>query len=805
MNTTAEPDVDTVVEASVCYHCGDPCDDVPIEYAGHKFCCNGCRSVFEILNENDLCDFYRIRPERVNTQKGSSGSVYAYLDDEKVQSELLDFQAEDASVVRFYIPSIHCSACIWLLENMHKLKEGIQNVQVNFGKKEVLIQFNPSLISLKEVAELMDSIGYAPLINLSSNKEKKHTNKKLYYQLGVAGFCFGNIMLFSFPEYLGADIFSANYLRVFPYLNLLLALPVLLYSSQPYLISAWKGLQKRLLNIDVPISIGIIALFGRSAYEILSETGAGYMDSLSGLIFFLLIGRWYQERTYRNISFNRDYKSYFPLGVTRLDEGAECGISINDVEKNDRLLIRNQELIPADSILVEGDAMIDYSFVTGESDPKHKRIGSLLYAGGRQQGSAIEVIVQKKPDESYLTSLWNRKAFAKEQDHGVSKVANRISRYFTMVILAVALITGISWYFIDATRIWEIVTAVLIVACPCALALSVPFTYGSAMRLLARNGVYLRNTLVLEKFHDLTDVVFDKTGTLTTSAGQQITNSLERVSEDDLMRIKGCCAQSAHPLSKAVVAAISGKSIRPDRFEEIPGAGIKAFFGDREFLIGSAELTGLDSTIILETQVGVRIDNEHKGVFRFNRPLRAGVRDLFRNITSKYHIHVFSGDNERDKERLESLSDTPLSLQFNMGPDQKMDRIAELQDDDRKLAMVGDGLNDAGAIRQSDLGISVAEDIHQFTPSSDVIIRGDQVPHLIKVIDYASSVRSIVYWSFIISIIYNTIGLFVAINGWLTPIFAAIIMPISSVTIVLFVISLSKFRWNRHYKRGAES
>ena len=377
-----------------CYHCGSEFDEVIVEEFDHKFCCEGCKTVYEILDVNGLGNYYGIE-QNPGIKIGSSiGNKYAFLDNEEVKEGLLDFEDGGVSSLKFFVPKIHCSSCIWLLENMHRLQPGIVKATVNFLKKEVNVVFKNDSITLRQVVELMSSIGYEPNISLDDFKKEESSteNKTFFYKLGVAGFAFGNIMLLSFPEYFDTNQYlDESFKKLFGYLNLFLATPVLLYSASDYFISAYKALRKRYFNIDFPISIGIFTLYSRSAFEILSQTGSGFMDSFTMFVFLLLVGKWYQNRTYQALSFERDYKSYFPLAVIKVFESKEEPVPVNSLKVNDIIILRNQEIIPADSELLSKEGKIDYSFVTGESTPISKSEGDKLYAGGRQLGSSIRV------------------------------------------------------------------------------------------------------------------------------------------------------------------------------------------------------------------------------------------------------------------------------------------------------------------------------------------------------------------------------------------------------------------------------
>src|SRR5690606_38643609 len=320
---------------------------------------------------------------------------------------------------------------------------------------------------------LLTRIGYEPKITLQDvvKAGKKLDQHRLVAKIAVAGFCFGNSMMLSFPEYFGMASFEVKYAFFFGWMNLAFCLPVLLYSARGYFRSAWQSLRQRQLNLDVPLALGIAVLFIRTAWEVLSGTGRGFADTLCGLVFFILVGRWVQTRTYHHISFERDYRSYFPVAVTRITDQCEQPVPIAKLKVGDRILIRNNEIIPADAILLRGQAALDFSFVTGESDPVRKVLGEVIYAGGRQTAEAIELEVIKPVSQSYLTQLWNNSD--QVQDKEFRTFSNMVSQYFTPVLIAIAVAAAAFWlYQGDNGKAWGAFTAVLIIACPCALALS---------------------------------------------------------------------------------------------------------------------------------------------------------------------------------------------------------------------------------------------------------------------------------------------------------------------------------------------
>ncbi len=574
----------------ICYHCGDLCKDESIAIEDKYFCCSGCKTVYEILNQGELCTYYNFQENPGISPKNFESKKFDYLDDTTTINKLLDFRDDKISKITFFIPQMHCSSCIWLLENLFKLNPAITSSTVNFVRKELSVKFLHQKISLKDVVVLISSIGYEPQINLDSAEKKieNKSNKSLYYKVGVAGFCFGNIMMFSFPEYFSITTADSLLKSFFNYLNLILSLPVFFYSASDYFISAYKGLRKKIINIDVPLSLGILVLFLRSVYELLILNQAGYFDSLAGLVFFLLIGKILQEKTYDAMNFERDYKAYFPLSVTIKQNEIEKSIPVANLMVGNRILIRQNEIVPADAILMNGDGLIDYSFVSGESHPIHKVSGEMIYAGGRQISGLIELEVIKEVSQSYLTQLWNNDTFNKKTESEFTNFSNTVSKYFTIVILLIAFGASAFWFSVSSSIAINVFTSVLIVACPCALALSTPFTLGNTMRIFGRNKFYLKNAAVVEVMAKINSIVFDKTGTITESGKSDIIYTGKILNPTELKCIKSLVRSSTHPLSKKIFDSIEGSEFFPvTKFKEPTGKGIQGVVYGNIIKIGS--------------------------------------------------------------------------------------------------------------------------------------------------------------------------------------------------------------------------
>jgi Cu+-exporting ATPase len=773
-----------------CYHCGEEVLTA-VRFDEKTFCCQGCKSVYFILNKSGLCEYYNLNEQPgTNLQKEIRTDKFLFLEDKTIQQKLIQFRDASQTHITFYLPQMHCSSCLYLLENLHRINPHVISSRVNFPAKEVTVVFNHNELALSKLATLLSSVGYEPYISLHDLEHKKPAfPKSMIYQLGVAGFAFANIMLLSFPEYLGFEGDEQALQSTFRILNIILALPVLLYSSQPFFESAWKGLRNKFLNIDAPVALAILITFFRSLYEVYYNISAGYFDSMTGIVFFMLIGRILQNKTYQQLSFERDYTSYFPLAVTVIKNDLETPVALPQVKVNDTLLIHHDEIIPADGILTRGKALIDYSFVTGESVPVVKEMGEIIYAGGRQTGSNIELLTIKEVTQSYLTQLWNKEGDKKAGEEQKSFV-HALSRWFTWVVLTLAAAGALYWSFYDSTKAWNVITTVLIVACPCALLLSNSFTNGNIIRLLSRRKLYLRNAQVIEDMAAIDHIVFDKTGTLTSANKQDIEFLGEVLTKEQKEQISALAAQSTHPLSKALVQHLGrSRTTSVSDFRETPGKGIEGVVRNEKVVLGSSPVT-IDQQDN-RTKVHAVINDEYQGYFVFSNHYREQLEPMIDALRKEYRLSIISGDSNAEQLHLQHLFGAGTKLLFQQQPHQKLNYIHQLQSKNQKVLMIGDGLNDAGALQQSNVGIAVTEDTNNFTPASDAVLDARQLHLLPSFIKLCKANKQIILAAFILSIVYNVVGLFFALQGVLSPLVAAILMPSSSISILLITFGSS--------------
>jgi Cu+-exporting ATPase len=786
-----------------CYHCGIKCISDSIAIDNKIFCCEGCKLVYEILNENGLCDYYKLQNHPGLSQvKAIRNDKYTFLDNEDIAAKLYSFTDGNHTTVTFYIPGVHCTSCMWLLEHLRKLNPGINDSRLNFTSKEVTINFLREKISLRKVVELLSAIGYEPYISLdnASGKTKNDGSKKRIYKLGIAGFCFGNIMMLSFPEYLSSNLgIEHRYAQLFRVLNLVLALPVFFYSASEFWSSAWSGLKQKILNIDAPIVLALLITFTRSIYEITTNTGSGYLDSMSGIVFFMLVGRIVQERTYKSISFHRDYRSYFPIAVSVVTEDGMKVKTLDDLKEKDIVELHNEEIIPADSIVISGTARIDYSFVTGEAEPIFINSGKMVYAGGKQIGDKLRVQVVKPVVSSYLTSLWNHYTFSKNKIESNDKksVIHVMSRYFSLLLFVLAAAVTVFWAISDPAKILPAVSAMLIVACPCALLLAATYTNGNILRLLSNNGLFLRDATVIEQLGKANHIVFDKTGTLT-HAGSECTLTGHQLSPAEKVWIYNITSRSTHPYSKALCNYIGRQQeMSIDKWQEHTGKGVTGAIDTNVIKIGTASYCGIVTVLAEDVSVFIRI-NDNITAVHFNPVLRGDIDKVIAELSGQYNLSLLSGDNDRHRVLFSSLF-SEQSMHFRQMPVDKLKYIEDLQKQGSKVLMIGDGLNDAGALQQSNVGITLADDVNNFTPSCDAILNAKKFSDLPRLLKLCSASSRIINFSFFISILYNIIGLSIAMQAKMSPIIAAILMPVSTLTIVLISTAVSTITARRYH------
>jgi len=782
----------TTKKETQCYHCGGVLPKNRYEKDEHSFCCKGCVTVYTLIKDSGLENIYQnkslgnfTKPEDV-----SEIQEFDFLDNPSVQEKIISFKEGNLCKVIVYAPEIHCASCIWLLEHLPELHKGIIQSQVNFHSKKISILFNNEQISLKELSILLTQIGYKPYYSFEK-KETHPEEKKLLIRLGIAGFAFGNIMLLSFPDYLDTlSNLEIKYAQLFHYVSFILSLPVILFSAYPYLQSAFSGIKTKDLNMDIPIGIGILTLFFRSTYDVFFLNESGYFDSLSGFVFFLLIGRWYQHKTYRFLDFDKTFHSFFPMSVIKIDHLNEVNTEVQNIKENDIVKLRNGELIPFECVLMSKEARIDYSFVTGESDIFQKQKGDIIYAGGKLYGQKILVKVKKPFDQQYFMQLWNENS--QRKNFAFKKISSFLGKIITILVLSVAVFSLWYWRNADVQTIFRIVTSVLIIGCSCAFALSAPFLFGNVSRLLSKISFFVKTSDSIATLAKVNHIVLDKTGTLTEKGFQAEWKGNKKLSEEEINLLYALFQNSFHPLSKKIADSLKENITHQyecSDYKEYPGKGMEAIINDHHIKAGNPEWIEMNEKLsIPHSVVCIKIDDEIKGYFEIKNEIRHGLKRLNSLAKEGYKLHILTGDTAEKTENITKLFSSKLTIQTRQKPEDKKTYIENLQKNNGVVLMIGDGLNDTPALKTADFGISITDDTSYFAPAGDAILKGESLQYLPEIIRFSKTAYKLLITSYVFSFVYNAIGLSLAFFGYLSPVVAAVFMPFSSISVVLFAV-----------------
>jgi P-type Cu+ transporter len=781
---------------SHCYHCGESLLQT-IEAEGQFFCCGGCAQVYGFLKNQQLEAYYDLDVKAGRIPEEQDAREWELLKDAQFVNRYVVYQNPTRQKLTWSLPNIHCGACVWLLEKLPQIQEGVLECRVDLMRKKVELVLDTQEHTAYHASQTLLKMGYAPDLRSLPGNEEDHRqhHREEWLKIGVAGFCFGNVMLFSFPEYFAGEELGQAYENVFRTLNFLLSCPVIFYCARGILLSGVKSLGFRALGVDLPISLGIVALFFWSTWEVVSDLGSGYFDSLCGLVFFLLMGRSFQRQSFQNLVFERDEHRFFPLVVTQEKAGVEKNIPLSELRSGDTYRLGHGGMIPMDSLLIKGQASLDYRLVSGESELQKFEENSTVYAGGLQRGGQITLRAIKEVQESSLARMWA--SSSSEDSPQLESLLDQIGRIFTVLVLALAFITFMMWKDSGVGRAIELACSVLIIACPCALALSAPLTLGAALRHLAKAGCYVKSAQVIEKCARLDTLVFDKTGTLTCvdeCSGAWLGSS----SEPQREMARACAQNSTHPVAVSLAKSGGYSSLFCEEFQEISGFGMLAKVAGHEIKIGRGDWASQD---LKENSFGPEhgnlsrktilvIDGVWVDVFVEQLRWREGVEKTLPVLGQKFDIHLVSGDNDKDHSRCAPYF-KPQQIHFQQSPLDKKAYIQKLASEKKRVAMIGDGINDAQAMKVAWVGIAVPVGSGRFAPSSEVIVAEAHFHRLESFLSYSRSAIKIVVICVIVSLGYNIIGLTAAMEGWISPLISAILMPLSSLTVMTISIFLT--------------
>ncbi len=719
-----------------------------------EFCCAGCATAHDMLSGD--------------SGYGPSSELLSKYEHLVVATAAEGFQkySSTAALWEVSLPAIHCTSCLILLERMPEWLEGVTSVRVSFSAKRATVHFNPEVVSISVVAAWLDFVGYPPSLITA---KKQHSSEVM--KLGIAGFAMGNAMMSAFPEYFGLDAKGHSELLIlFRYSTAFFATLSLVVAGRFYLESAWKAIRGRTWSLDIPIAIGMTALWGWSAVLLLNGTSGGYFDSLSGLIFFLLLGKFLQRRTYAAFSFERTVNDFLPLSVYSVNRGQF--VRLGDLQEGDTIELAKGGIVPVE-VHALSEVEIDYSFITGESEPATAKAGETLLVGGKILSEGLRATVFKQAQSSTVEQLW------KEELPDTGWVSPKMTAWFTIIVIVLAIVGGLVWWNIEHTRAIEIAVSVLIIACPCALSLAAPFAYGTAAGIMSKFGVFLKSGRGVEELAKTEHIAWDKTGTLT---GQNIGGALELHRREWGGELASIVARSAHPIAAGIRRALDAEIIPEAITEwcEVSGEGIYAKdHNGRTWFVGSGSGCGKPVGPTYAICDGILV-----ALYRPSAEYRTELAQLFSELEN-FGIthHLISGDTPRELPQ-EWRTTFAHRTHFQCSPEQKAQLISPMEN----CLFIGDGLNDIAAMKSAAIGLAVVDGNLGYFPKSDGILFADQLRTFAHVLRYSKRMVATVKAAYLISLLYNLTGVVLALLGYLSPVIAAVLMPLSSISVVLFVV-----------------
>jgi Cu2+-exporting ATPase len=805
---------------AVCYHCGLPvvgaaaCDG---EIAGklQHFCCSGCLAVCRVIHDSGLDGFYARLRSRENTlapPPESPADVEQY-DLEEVQQGFVRTQPDGRKEAHLLVEGIHCAACVWLIEKALAGLEGVVRAEVNLARQRLWLQWDPSRVALSGIIRRLAHLGYAavPFDQEGAEGRVQRYNRRLLFRMGFAGFGAMNIMWISIALYAGSfSGIEAEYRQFFHWVGFAIATPVLLYSGGPFLTSAWRGLTLRHFTMDLPIAIGATITYGYSLWQTLQGTGEVYFDTVVTFVFIILVGRYLEAMAKRNASSaTLRLMELQPRIATRLTESGEERVPVRLLSVGDRLLIRPGDKIPADGCSLSGDSHVDESMLSGESRQLRKATGSRVSAGTINGEGVLTISVEQVGAETVLARIIHLVEVAQGSKAKVQRLADRIVPWFVAATLLLALATFVFWLRYDFDTALLAATAVLIITCPCALGLSTPMAVVVATGAAALQGVLIRNGEALEGLSGIDHVVFDKTGTLT--EGRMRVSRVfvgandsgeDAPGEVELLRYAGAVERNfSHPLARAIVQEAEHRGLdfaAVEQLKTFDGLGVGGHVDGVPVWLGNARLMSQQGIALpddiaalqrqVEAEMGIAVllaaGGRMIGVLCLEDRIRDGARELLDMLRGlDIGVTLLTGDTRRSAEHLRQRLGE-MRVVSEVLPEDKSREIIALQQQGHRVLMVGDGVNDAPALAQADVSIAMGSGTDVSLECSDVVLMGSELRRVPYAIAIGRQTLRTIRQNLKLSLVYNAILVPIAMAAWVTPVFAAIAMPVSSLLVI---------------------
>ena len=807
-----------------CAHCGLEVPPAQVrEGEPHQFCCGGCRQVYDVIHAWGYDQYYRL----VDEQRGAleparvTGRDFADFDDARRQDEAGRSLGPDRRSARLYLEGVHCAACVWLVEKLPEALPGVRSVRLNLSNSVAEIEWEPGRVALSSVGRALDRLGYTPHVHAGAkaNDARRAEDRALLVKVGVAAACAMNLMFLQGALYAGeASGMAASYQAFFRWLALGVSLPVMLFSARPFFQTALAGLRARMVHVDLPIALALVVGF---TYSALNVPGRGplYFDSLAALVAALLGARQVQRHAQRTALERADSlrgAAFVEFARRLTGEGLTAPaveVPVEALVPGERVEVRSGELVPVDGVVLSGRSSLDNAVLTGESRPVAVAEGDPVSAGATNLGGRLVVRVDAAGAGTRAGALYALVQEALARRPAVLALTDRLARRFVQAVLALTLVTAALWASSGVDVALERVVALLVITCPCALGLAIPLAVSVALMRGARAGLFVKNPDALQRLRHVHTVLLDKTGTLTEGRATVVRWQGDEAAAGLAVALE---AQSTHAVAQAFRTAFGRRvdvARAVDDVREQPGRGIAGRVDGRAVAVGRLDFVrdqGAEVPDVLaahaddlladgQSPVYVAVDGRVAGVGGVDDPLRADATSTLQRLRALgLRVRVLSGDHPVVVARVAAqLGVAPSDAVGGLSPEQKRDAVAALAAlPDRKgaIVMVGDGVNDAAALALADVGVAVLGGAGASIVAADVVLTRPGVAPLLDLLDGARRVRGVIGRNLAFSLAYNAAGAALAVAGLVGPLVAAVLMPLSSLSVTLMSALTPTFR-----------
>ena len=800
-----------------CFHCGLPVPagsawSVIIESVAQPMCCPGCEAVAHAIVDNGLTDYYRTRQSLPEGAAEIVPDTLGLYDAPELASQ---FQGENGNAeTTLSIEGIRCAACIWLIEKRLSQVPGLQFAHLNVATEKLQVSWDAAHCKPSDILEAVREVGYVayPFDPIQHGEMLRKNARQMFMRLFVAGLSMMQVMMYAVPAYFAeAGSIETDMLQLMRWASLVLTLPAVFYSAQPFFQGAWADLSRKVAGMDVPVALGIAGAFAGSVWSTVAGQGDVYFDSVTMFIFLLLASRYLELVARRRAAASLETLQHaLPDAAWLLKEyprSREASrVPAAQLRAGDVILAKPGDPIAADSVIIEGDTALDMSLLTGESQPQARRVGQQVVGGAVNMLQPVTLRVERVAKESTLASLIRMIERAGQGKPAIAHWADKVAAWFVAALLVLAVGVFFFWLWYDVSRAWPIAIAVLVVSCPCALSLATPSALAAATDRLLRQGVLVMQPHVLETLHRATHVVFDKTGTLTEGRPQlqalEMLGSLER---DTVLGMAAAMeAGSAHPLAQAIIFSAhteSAAAIQMDHVTHYAGQGLEARIGDQLYRLGTtafvADIAGRADSQSLVDEFGVSYVylGTHSGWlarFAFTDTLKPNALQVVNHFKSKKRrVVLLSGDSPAIVQQVAG------SLQMDearggMLPDQKLAYVQQLQQQGAVVVMVGDGMNDAAVLRGADVSFAMGSGAALAQSHADAVLIRAQLSLLLDAADAAATCMRVIRQNLAWATLYNLLAIPAAAFGLLTPWMAGLGMSLSSALVVANALRLER-------------